>query len=206
LELPPDEQKVTRRPDAKVISDKDRIATSKAPQINREELKKILQSPHPGQPGRTCRRRRRRASRRRIRAQNPAPPAPQENPQGFAPPQPSDQTARLQTPPQNRPVPNFKTPHDGGLGDRTSGAGAAANPRALRFGQAGDGGLSPGRRGAKAGLAPAEILTDTMGVDFGPYMTRIVQIMKQNWILGLPPSAYPPIFKQGKLRIEFTSS
>src|SRR5450755_3308556 len=44
LELPPDEQKLTRRPDAKVLSDKDRIATSKAPQINRDELKKILQS------------------------------------------------------------------------------------------------------------------------------------------------------------------
>ena len=51
LELPPDEQKLTRRPDAKVISDKDRIATSKAPQINREDLKKILRSAHPGQPG-----------------------------------------------------------------------------------------------------------------------------------------------------------
>src|SRR5271167_3017687 len=44
LELPPDEQKLTKRPDAKVISDKDRVATSKAPQINREDLKKILQS------------------------------------------------------------------------------------------------------------------------------------------------------------------
>src|ERR1017187_8850458 len=44
LELPPDEQKLTRRPDAKVISDKDRVATSKAPQINREELKQILRS------------------------------------------------------------------------------------------------------------------------------------------------------------------
>src|SRR5580704_16556181 len=44
LELPPDEQKPTRRPDTKVISDKDRIATSKAPQINHEELKKLLQS------------------------------------------------------------------------------------------------------------------------------------------------------------------
>src|ERR1700675_2931 len=51
LELPPDEQKLTRRPDAKIISDKDRIATSKAPQIDREELRKILQSSHPGRPG-----------------------------------------------------------------------------------------------------------------------------------------------------------
>src|SRR5208337_2153338 len=48
LELPPDAQKLMRRPDAKVISDKDRIATSKAPQINREELKKILQSARAG--------------------------------------------------------------------------------------------------------------------------------------------------------------
>src|SRR6202140_5117922 len=38
LELPPDEQKLTRRPNAKVMSDKDRIATSKAPRGNREEL------------------------------------------------------------------------------------------------------------------------------------------------------------------------
>src|ERR1039457_7158434 len=51
LELPPDEQKLTRRPDAKVLSDKDRIATSKAPQINRDELKKILQSARQGRPG-----------------------------------------------------------------------------------------------------------------------------------------------------------
>src|SRR6202790_3957576 len=44
LELPPDEQKLTRRPDAKVMSDKDRIATSKEPQVNHEDIKKILQS------------------------------------------------------------------------------------------------------------------------------------------------------------------
>ena len=51
LELPPDQQKPTRRPDSKIISDKDRIATSKAPQINREELRKLLQSTRPGAPG-----------------------------------------------------------------------------------------------------------------------------------------------------------
>ena len=31
LELPPDAQKLTRRPETKILSDKDRIATSKAP-------------------------------------------------------------------------------------------------------------------------------------------------------------------------------
>jgi hypothetical protein len=46
LELPPDAQKPTRRPDAKIASDKDRIATTKTPQINREELRKLLQCTH----------------------------------------------------------------------------------------------------------------------------------------------------------------
>jgi TonB family protein len=194
LELPPDAQKLTRRPDAKVISDKDRIATSKAPQINREELKKILQSGHPGQPGESAQ-------------QSPAPgqQTPQENPQqtsGFAPPPPSDQTARLQTPPQNRPMPNFNTSMTAGSAiEQATRAAAESRGHYGGSGQAGDYG-SPGRSGAKA-LDQAEILTDTMGVDFGPYLTRVVQIVKQNWYNIMPPSVYPPIFKQGKLAIEF---
>ena len=86
--MPPDAQKLTRRPDAKVFSDKDRIATSKAPQIDREELKKILESAHPGQPG--------------ANAQQPPAQGQAQNPQrqrrsesGFTQPQPSDQTAQL---------------------------------------------------------------------------------------------------------------
>src|SRR5208283_4291918 len=78
LELPPDEQKLTKRPDAKVISDKDRVATSKAPQINREDLKKILQSARPapqsgGGPQAPS------APPQNQSAQNPAAPAPQNN-------------------------------------------------------------------------------------------------------------------------------
>ena len=62
--------------------------------------------------------------------------------------------------------------------------------------------MSQGRGGPKA-LDQAEILTDTMGVDFGPYLTRVVQIVRQNWYTLMPPSVYPPILKQGKLAIEF---
>src|SRR5216683_7780604 len=40
LELPKDAQKITKRPNTNVISDKDRIATSRTPQLNRKELKK----------------------------------------------------------------------------------------------------------------------------------------------------------------------
>ncbi len=207
LELPPDEQKVTRRPDAKILSDKDRIATSKAPQINREELRKLLQSPHPGQrganvppapPAQAA------PPQQNQSAQNGAPQAPQENSQGFSQSQPSDQTARLQTPPQTRAVPNFNTSTYAGSAVDQAERAAAANRGYSGSGQAGDGGLTRGRNGAAAGLAPAEILTDTMGVDFGPYITRILQVIKENWIIGLPPSAYPPIWKSGKDSIDFT--
>jgi TonB family protein len=197
LELPPDEQKLTRRPDAKVISDKDRIATSKAPQINREELKKILQSARAGRPGEG-------APKAPAESQPPQ-NQPQDNPQqgsGFPQPPPSDQTTRLQTPPQNRPMPDFNARMTPGSAIEQAARGAAESRGHYGgSGQAGDYG-SPGRSGAKA-LDQAEILTDTMGVDFGPYLTRVVQIVKQNWYGIMPPSVYPPIFKQGKLAIEF---
>jgi TonB family protein len=198
LELPPDEQKLTRRPDAKVISDKDRIATSKAPQINHEDLKKILQNMHrPGVPQAPAQGQ---PPQNQV-AQNQEPPAPQQS-SGFTPPQPSEQTPRLQTPPQTRPTVNFNTQLTPGSAiEQAERAAAESRGHGGGSGQAGEFG-SPGRSGAKA-LDQAEILTDTMGVDFGPYLTRVVQIVKQNWYSIMPPSVYPPIFKQGKLAIEF---
>ncbi len=77
LELPPDEQKLTKRPDTNNISDKDRIATSKAPQLDRKELKKILDS---ARPGSARPQRRSGAVRSPLRPPRQAqdPPAPQE--------------------------------------------------------------------------------------------------------------------------------
>jgi TonB family protein len=202
LELPPDEQKLTRRPNAKVLSDKDRIATSKTPQINREDLKKLLQSAHPSPPGERLPQ----PPAPSQPAQNQAPQTqqapPQENPQpnpAFTPPQP----AQVQPPPQTRPQPNFNTPMTPGSAIEQAEQAAAANRgHNGGVGQAGDAGWSRGRSGAKA-MDQVEVLTDTMGVDFGPYLTRIVQIVRQNWYSLMPPSVYPPILKQGKLSIEF---
>ncbi len=202
LELPPDAQKLTRRPDAKVISDKDRVATSKAPQISREDLRKLAESRRPGPPGTNMQAPPATGQQPQV-AQNQQPPAPQENQeQGFAQPQPSDQTARLQTPPQTRPVPNFNNSMSAGSAIEQATRAAVANRGRNGAGSGGDYGLSQGRGGAKA-LDQAEILTDTMGVDFGPYLTRITQIVRQNWYSLMPPSVYPPISKQGKLSIEF---
>src|SRR5271157_1594074 len=138
LELPPDAQKLTRRPDAKVISDKDRIATSKAPRIDHEELKKILESAHPGQPGANA-----------TQQPDQGQPAPQQS-SGFAQPQPEDQTAQLRLPPQNRPQPNFNASMTAGSAIEQAVRGAAANRGHYGGGDSGDYGLSQGRGGAKA--------------------------------------------------------
>jgi TonB family protein len=59
------------------------------------------------------------------------------------------------------------------------------------------------RRGMGKGQGQAEILTDTLGVDFAPYLARIREIVRSNWINLMPPQVYPPISKQGKVSIEF---
>jgi len=210
LELPPDEQKLTRRPDSKIISDKDRIATSKAPQINREELRKLLQSTRPGPPGQSGQQAPPAAPPQT--AQNQAPPQEQPAPQqglqpgsGFAQPRQSDQVAQLQTPPQGGSrTPNFNSSMTPGSAIEQAAQAAAANRgHYAGRGEAGDYGFPQGRSGAKA-LDQAEILTDTMGVDFGPYLTQIVQRVRKNWYSIMPESVFSPLFKQGKLAIEFT--
>jgi TonB family protein len=52
----------------------------------------------------------------------------------------------------------------------------------------------------------AEILSDTQGVDFGPYIQRILRDIKRNWIPLIPEEARPPLNKQGETLIRFTIS
>jgi len=203
LELPPDEQKVARRPDSKIISDKDRIATSKAPQINRQDLKKLLESARPGRPGQQSPQPPQPTPPPQV-AQNQAPPQEQQQPnpnQGLVAPNENAPPAQLQTPPRGG-KPSFTTPATAGSAIEQAARAAAANRGTYGGGESGDYGLNQGRGGAKA-LDQAEILTDTMGVDFGPYLARITQIVRGNWMNALPPSVYPPILKQGKLSIQF---
>ena len=52
-------------------------------------------------------------------------------------------------------------------------------------------------------MGPLEILSDTMGVDFGPYLQRVLHDVKVNWYNLIPESAKAPIMKKGKVTIEF---
>ncbi len=196
LELPPDEQKLTKRPDTNRISDKDRMATSKAPQLDRKELKKILDSARPGPPGPPV----------QSQPAPPAPaaqgpPAPQEQP-SLPPPPDQNQVARLQTPPAARPTPSFNTgPMSPGSAIEQAARAAASN-RGGYGGDGGDYGLGQGKQAGEA-IGPLDVLSDTMGVDFGPYLARVLHDVRENWYRIIPESARAPLMKKGKVSIEF---
>jgi len=61
-----------------------------------------------------------------------------------------------------------------------------------------DFGLGTGAKGAQMGTF--EILSDTKGVDFKPYLKQIQEVVRQNWYILIPESART---KKGKLAIEF---
>jgi TonB family protein len=48
-----------------------------------------------------------------------------------------------------------------------------------------------------------EILSDTMGVDFGPYLSRLKETVQKHWYSLMPESAMPPQMKSGKTIIKF---
>jgi len=195
IELPPDLQKVTKRPDTNAISDKDRTASSRTPQLDPKELKKMMASSRPGNPGPSG-----------PQVQQPPPPdqssqaqnnggqpAPQ---QGQPPPQSQNQISQLQPPVQTSPQIKFG-------GSMTAGSAidqatrAAAQNRGGYGGDGGDFGLNQGKTGT---LGPMEVLTDTMGVDFNPYLARVLHEVKQNWYNLIPESAS---WKKGRVVLEF---
>jgi TonB family protein len=59
-------------------------------------------------------------------------------------------------------------------------------------------GLGSGAQGRQ--FWSLDILSDTQGVDFGPYLQRILQDVRENWYHLIPTSAS---MKRGKLAIEF---
>jgi TonB family protein len=61
----------------------------------------------------------------------------------------------------------------------------------------------PGRSETKARLADnLEVISDTHGADFGPYLSRLLQSVRANWYKLIPDEARPPHLKKGKVSIE----
>jgi TonB family protein len=199
LALPPDLQKPAHRPNTNIASDKDRIAMTRHPELDPKELRKSLASPPPGAPGPRGPRAAQPPAQPQAMAQQPPTQQPQQQPQQSAPrPQfESNQTAKLQ------PPPNLFSKYAEGMSagsaiQQATEAAAARRAAGGGGGDEGDFGLNRGAHGRQYGNL--EILSDTQGVDFGPYLQRILQDVRDNWYHLIPESAE---MKKGKLAIEF---
>ena len=196
LELPPDIQKPVQPPKTNILSDKSRIAQSRAPKLDRQELKRLLDASRQGRPGPSA----------PAPQQQPTPQAAQAQPQPqpqqqSQPTPPASTTARLQAPPvEHKSV--FNSPSVSASRAIDQAARQVAGNRG-RYGGGDEGDLGLGQRQPTARVGPYEILSDTMGVDFGPYMQRVLHDVKQNWYAIIPESAMPPLLKKGKVSVEF---
>jgi len=195
LELPPDLQKVTKRPDSNVISDKDRTASSRSPQLDPKQLRKIIDSSRPGRPGPSGN-----PTPEPTQSAAATPPGPSIQAQAPQAPQPSQSgnssIAQLQAPPAEKPQVKFGGAMSAGSAIEQAARAAAEN----RGGYGGDGGDFGLNQGRASTMGPLEVLTDTMGVDFNPYLARVLHDVKEHWYQLIPESAG---MKRGKVVLEF---
>ena len=189
--LPDDLSKPKAPPKTNIISDKDRLASSKTPSPDKDTLRKLLDAsrrpgvpkPAPQPPAQTAQ-----------QAPAPAPPAEQSAPQ---------QTAQLEAPkpapPKNSP---FKIASPGSSVSQAIQSVANGHAAGVEYGSSGDYGstLHP-KTDRHEGM---EILSDTLGVDFGPYMKRLHYTVQNHWDPLIPESALPPVMKKGVVVIEFS--
>ena len=196
LELPPDKQApAVKPPDTKYLSDKNRIASSRNPEIDRKTLEQLRNARPPGPPA-------------------PAgPPAqqvqPAPGPQPQRPQQQQQPSQMASAPPSgaapNLPAPAPKNPFGAGgvsAGSSIDQAIRGSSRVAAGGGVSGDYGMGVTPSGGKV-RSNIDVLSDTMGVDFGPYLARVLQSVRMNWYNLIPEVARPPLMKQGKVAIEF---
>jgi TonB family protein len=206
LALPPDIQKLTEKPKTNILSDKDRIASSRTPTLDHRQLHKILDSNREGPPseagaaGGPAQQ-----AQAMARAQQPA-MSQQQQPQGGGGPQlsPSQTQPKLEALRPGGGAANanpFTAAMSAGSAIEQA-ARATAGSRGVGAGTGGDYGLGTGRQGGTVG-SQLDILSDTQGVDFGPYLERVVHAVRMNWYQLIPEVARPPLMKQGKVSIEF---
>ena len=189
--LPDDLSHPKTPPKTKILSDKDRLASTTRP--DKDLLKKLQDaSRKPGAPKPPAPAPQQQAAEQQQQAPAPQPPAPPVQQQPT-------QQAQLEAPkPKPKPF-AMKAP-----GTSTSDAiNEVANNHAhgVDYGSSGDYGrmLHPNTTRTEG----MEILSDTLGVDFGPYMKRLHYAVQNSWDPLIPESARPPVMKKGVVIIQF---
>jgi TonB family protein len=192
LEASPDKQVVTKRPDTNKISDKDRIAASRTPQLKKKDLQDLIDARRQGAPGPTTPAQ----QPQQQLAQNSPSPQQGGGQQPQQAPESSPQSNSVQSPAVQR--------NPFALG---GSAGSAINQAArasaqTRGGGGGEYGSVPGSPNTQV-ASQYDILSDTQGVDFGPYLQRVLQSVRSNWYTLIPEVARPPLLKRGTVSVEF---
>ena len=204
LDLPPDMQKEPKvAPKTDVLSDKNRIAESRHPTLDKKTLEELKRA---GPPKMTA---------PPAQQAQMSPPAQSAPPQQQAPQQSQgQQQAQLQNAlPQDNPrlpaqqpgtpkFPNMASIMSPGSSIQQAMRGAAAGRVGGNASFGGDYGAGPGGSNAKL-QGNLEVLTDTQGVDFGPYLSRVLDAVRRNWYTLIPEEARPPLLKKGKVSIQF---
>ena len=211
LDLPPDLQKAPKvAPKTDVLSDKNRIAESRHPSIDKKTLEELKRAGPPKMQAPPA------PPQQQQMAQAPQQhqqQAPQQQQQGQQ--QQGQQTAQMQPlnpfenprlPVQQQGTPKFPSTFGGAMSpgssiEQAARAVAAGRGGATYGGGGGDYGVGPG--GSARVRGNLEVLSDTEGVDFGPYLERVLQAVRMNWYNIIPEEARPPLLKKGKVSIEF---
>src|SRR5262245_1316005 len=166
-----------------------------APIPTREDLRRLAEASRP--PGRESPPPR---PAPQPAAQPPQQQPPQQQPQeSAAATQRTTETARLEPPaPKQNP---FSMSSPGSSVDQAIQS-AASNRTGADVGVAG-GGHTSGVRPKVDRIGDFQVLTDTLGVDVGPYWKRVQISVQDHWDPLIPEVARAPMMKKGVVVIEF---
>lgn len=192
LAAPPDEQRLKIKPKTPVLSDKDRLArpglespgtaklpplppppkvAPKAPEGEGQQLAKLLPPPHV--PGK----------------ESPAPGEAPEAPKLSEVPR--QENPKLTLPAPGTPGKSIEESLRGMARNRAAGGGETVWDEA-------QGRVDPR---SPAAIGQAAILSDTQGVNFNPYLQRILVDIRRNWYAVMPEIAR--LGKRGRVIIQF---
>ena len=180
-----------------IVSEQDRKAQTTVP--DKETLRKLLDARRAGAPKpATPPPQPQSPPAQQQQAQQAVQAPPQQGTVAPPPPPKTTQQAQLQAPqPKQNPF---------SIGSASSSVeqaihSAANNPRSATYGSSGDYGSGIHPRVDTRGNM--EILSDTRGVDFGPYMKKLHFTVQEHWDPLIPEVALPPMMKKGVVVIEF---
>lgn len=203
LEMPPDDQVVKVKPKTAIASDKDRLAQPGRPNIPGRSLPP-LPAPRPPLQEQES------ESEKRALAQA-LPPPPLIQPQGA----PAG-VGKLQAAAPGAPVPPMALQDIGKDAPRLTAPAAGSQGHSLedvmrgvaRERASGGGGPAVNDPGTSAlaqrmggVVGQAQILTDTQGVNFDPYLQRVVASIRRNWYAVMPEVAR--MGKKGRVVVVF---